>query len=87
MYISIGHEAVIKASGLIVILDYESFYNSKFNKELIYLPIANGIQGDQEDIKSVVVTTDQLYFSPLSSATLQKRLNDTHQIKHNYVYE
>ena len=86
MYISIGQEVVIKASEFIVILDYGSFYNSELNKELKLMPIVSDIQ-NQEDIKSVVVTTEQLYFSPLSSATLQKRLNYTHHNKHDYVYE
>ena len=87
MYISIGQEAIIKASELIVIVDYDGFYNSELNKELKFMHITNDIQSNQEDIKSVVVTTEQLYFSPLSSATLQKRLNYTHHNKHNYVYE
>lgn len=79
MYVSIGHETVIKASELVVILDYDGFYKNELNKELKLMTIANGRQGDQEDIKSVVIMTEQLYFSPLSSATLQKRLNHTHQ--------
>lgn len=87
MYINIGQEAVIKASEFIAILDYDFFYNSELNKKLKFMPIANGMQSNQEDIKSVVVTTEQFYFSPLSSATLQKRLNYTHHNKYNYVYE
>lgn len=79
MYISIGHEAVIKASELIVILKYEGLYSCALNKELKFMPDNHDIHSDKEDIKSIVITTEQLYFSPLSSATLQKRLNHTHQ--------
>lgn len=78
---------VIKASELIVILEYEGFCNCALNEELNIMPDNSGMHSDKEDIKSVVITTEQLYFSPLSSTTLQKRLNHTHQNKYNHVYE
>lgn len=87
MYISIGHEMVIKASELIVILEYEGFCNCALNKELKFMLGNHDIHSDKEDIKSVIITTEQLYFSPLSSATLQKRLSHTQQSKYNHVYE
>ena len=81
MYISIGFDIVIKISDIVVILDYEGFYSSELNKESKFVSIASDIQCRKEGIKSVVITVDQLYFSPLSSATLQKRLNLVYNTK------
>ncbi|MGN1387421.1 MAG: extracellular matrix regulator RemB [Bacillus sp. (in: firmicutes)] len=87
MYISIGHEAVIKASELVAIIDYDIYCVSELDRQMKLTPTADDIQCDEEARKSVVITTDQMYFSPLSAATLQKRLSFTHQNKLNGMFD
>lgn len=87
MYISIGHEAVIKASELVAIIDHDVYCNCELNKQMKLTPTADDIQCDEGARKSVVITTDQMYFSPLSAATLQKRLSYTHRNKLNGMFD
>jgi len=86
MYISIGGEIVIKASELVAILDFDVYCKSVRNKNFKPRTAEINIPSGQETYKSVVITTAQMYFSSLSSSTLQKRLDSTHINKHNYVY-
>ncbi|MBD3109319.1 DUF370 domain-containing protein [Bacillus sp. AGMB 02131] len=86
MYVSIGHESVVKASELILIMDFNTYADSELNQQWKLTPAAEDTQYDNESHKSVVITTTGLYFSPLSSATLQKRLKFTHQNKLNDIF-
>ena len=43
MYISIGHEAVIKASELVAIIDHDVYCNCELNKQMKLTPTADDI--------------------------------------------
>ena len=75
MFIHLGGEKIIRASELIGIFDVSIESSSKISKGFL----ANATKekrteeiGDEEP-KSLVVTVDKVYYSPISSATLKKR--------------
>lgn len=75
MFIHVGGDTVIRSKDIIAILDQhvketseitESFFN--FYKE------TKQIKEISKDMtKSIVITTEQIYFSPISSVTLKRR--------------
>jgi hypothetical protein len=75
MFIHLGGEKVVRAREVIAIFDMSIEQSSKISKQYLNY---NHKQGQvekigEEDSKSLVVTTNQLYYSPISSATLKKR--------------
>lgn len=79
MFIHLGEDFIIRMSDVIAIFSYESLIDSTINKtyfkkikeEKKVIDMANG------SIKSVVITEDVVYFTPLSTATLKKRSQTT----------
>ncbi len=75
MYIHLGGEKVIRSRELIAIFDIGSEKPSKEPRTFLLnheqARTAERI-GDEEP-KSLVVTENKLYYSPISSATLKKR--------------
>ncbi|WP_141434447.1 extracellular matrix regulator RemB [Bacillus sp. 03113] len=73
MYIHIGADILVRASEIIVIIDKDSIASSDYMKALFMrqknqmIDLANG------SYKSLIVTTNHVYFSPLTSGTLKKR--------------
>jgi len=75
VYIHLGGERIIRSSELIAIFDLSIEKNSKISKQFITEAAKEKkieIIGDEE-CKSLVVTVDKVYYSPISSATLKKR--------------
>lgn len=75
MYIHIGGEKIIRTRELIAIYDLSIEKSSKISQQFVQDAIRNQRMekiGD-EDPKSLVVTEDKLYYSPISSNTLKKR--------------
>ena len=70
MYIDIGGEIAIRSRDLIAILDGHLLQQSEIMKEFVGM---HGERISREEYKSLVVTTGQVYFSPLSASTLSKR--------------
>ncbi|WP_410512930.1 DUF370 domain-containing protein [Paenibacillus sp. BR2-3] len=75
MYIHLGGEKIIRSSELIAIFDISIEKSSKVSKQFV-------IQAQQdkklerigeEEAKSIVVTKNIVYYSPISSSTLNKR--------------
>lgn len=75
MYIRIGRDDVIKSKDLIAILDQKSIHRSEITKEFINntTDMLKHTEKKKEPFKTIILTTDKVYFSPLSSATLMKR--------------
>lgn len=75
MYIHLGGERIIRSSELIAIFDVSIEKNSKISKQFITDAIKNKKieMISEEESKSMVVTMDQVYYSPISAATLKKR--------------
>ncbi|MNJ55204.1 hypothetical protein D3C77_506810 [compost metagenome] len=77
MYIHLGGEKVIFSSELIAIFDVSIEKSSKISKQFLShaLESKSVIRIGEEESKSIVVTKDKVYYSPISSATLKKKAN------------
>lgn len=77
MYIHLGGEKVIFSSELIAIFDVSIEKSSKISKQFISQALEQKIvvRIGEESPKSIVVTKDKVYYSPISSATLKKKAN------------
>lgn len=73
MYISIGNDIVIKSNELIAILDQHVILESEMMREFLEKAKLDLNEADMNKSKSIVITSDQIYFSPFSSSTLIKR--------------
>jgi len=74
MYIYIGNSEVIKTENIICILDYQLMQSStKFKKFIKQRENKINLIGNKKDIKSIIITDKELYYSPLSTMTLKKR--------------
>jgi hypothetical protein len=77
MYIHLGGERVIFSSELIAIFDISIEKSSKVSKQFV----SHALEGKklvrigEEEAKSIVVTKNMVYYSPISSATLKKKAN------------
>ena len=75
MFIHLGGEKIIRSSELIAIFDITIEESSKTSKAFLEQAAKENrmetISG--EEPKSLVVTRDKIYYSPISSATLKKR--------------
>lgn len=73
MYLHIGEDVLVKTAEIVTILDKKLLESSPIlteflqKKKKITFSLAKG------SIKSIVVTTKYVYYSPLSSVTLTKR--------------
>lgn len=75
MYIHLGGEKVIRSSELIAIFDTSIEKSSKISKQFISQSHQDKklVQIGEEEAKSIVVTKNTVYYSPISSSTLKKR--------------
>lgn len=76
MYIHIGGDRMIRASELIAIFDITIEASSKITSQYMEFAKERGriVLTGEEEVKSIVLTKNQLYYSPISSTTLKKRL-------------
>lgn len=75
MYIHIGEDLDIRGQDIIAILDRESAGSSALVEEFLQRNSKNIINLSKKSVKSIVVTVDKIYLSPLASGTLKKRSN------------
>lgn len=75
MFIHLGGEKIIRASELIAIFDVTIETSSKLSKGFVtHARKENQTESiGEEEPKSLVVTADKVYYSPISSTTLKKR--------------
>jgi hypothetical protein len=75
MFIHLGGEKIIRAAELIAIFDLSMEKTSKISKQFIsHAEKEKKIEMiGEEDSKSLVVTVNKVYYSPISSSTLKKR--------------
>jgi len=74
--IHIGGDIIVRSNDVIVILDVNHLVknNSKKAEVLKNLETSKDvIKITNDEAKSLVITTDKLYYSPVSSLTLKKR--------------
>jgi hypothetical protein len=77
MYIHLGGEKIIRSSELIAIFDTSIEQSSKISKQFVeYATQDKKIEAiGEEEAKSIVITREKIYYSPISSTTLKKRAN------------
>ncbi|MGX6445918.1 extracellular matrix regulator RemB [Neobacillus sp. K501] len=75
MYIHIGEDLNIRAKDIIAILDKESVNSSQLVEEFLSCHTKKLINLSKNPFKSVVITYDKIYLSPIASGTLKKRSN------------
>ncbi|PEQ95497.1 DUF370 domain-containing protein [Bacillus sp. AFS006103] len=75
MYIHIGEDINIRARDIISILDKESANNSLLVEEFISHRKDKVVNLSKNPFKSIIITFDNVYLSPISSGTLKKRSN------------
>lgn len=82
MFIHLGGEKIIRANELVAIFDLSIEKNSKISKRYIKHAEKHKkieVIGEEES-KSLVITANQVFYSPISSATLNKRANQLSMI-------
>lgn len=75
MFIHIGGDIFIKIKDVIAILDMNHLGHN-INKEEYFQTLEKShqvVKITMENIKSIIFTTDILYYSPISSLTLKRR--------------
>lgn len=81
MYVHVGGEYSISDRFIIGIFDMDSITPKQTDmiRFLAEAEKAGHVEYVSEEIpRSVVVSVDRIYFSPISTATLRKRILDTH---------
>lgn len=73
MYIHIGEDLNIRAKDIITILDKGSVKTSHLTEEFLAHHERKVVNLSKSAYKSVVITSDKVYLSPIASGTLKKR--------------
>ncbi|HZH60845.1 MAG TPA: extracellular matrix/biofilm biosynthesis regulator RemA family protein [Metabacillus sp.] len=73
MYIHLGDNYVVPSKEVVMILDRQSSQESSIVNEFFKKQQDKIVQLASNDAKSIIITLDKIYFSPLSSSTLKKR--------------
>lgn len=79
MYVHLGGERIVRASELVAIFDVSIEQSSRISRQFTAFASKRKnveVIGEEEP-KSIVITTQKVYYSPISSSTLKKR---THQL-------
>lgn len=73
MYLHIGEDVLVKTAEIVTILDKKLLDSSPILTEFLQKKEKITFSLTKNSIKSIVVTTKYVYYSPLSSVTLTKR--------------
>ena len=73
MFIHLGEDIVISANDLVAILDQQILKSSSIVNEFLDSQKHHVVGLTSGVAKSVVITIDKIYYSPLASSTLKKR--------------
>ncbi|MCM3664439.1 DUF370 domain-containing protein [Mesobacillus subterraneus] len=73
MYLHVGEEVLVRTRDIIAILDVDSTSTSPFMEEFIAHQEQQVVHLAKGTVKSIVVTGNHIYYSPLASGTLKKR--------------
>ncbi|HLS67231.1 MAG TPA: extracellular matrix/biofilm biosynthesis regulator RemA family protein [Pseudogracilibacillus sp.] len=92
MFIYIGNNELIKTESIIAIIDSELSEYSEYNERLISEHRKVGkIFGSKDDAKSIIITKEEIYYSPLATLTLKNRdalyeeMNKNYGVKFKFV--
>lgn len=74
MFIYIGNDYVVESKKIIAIFDMELVRQSKRLTSIVKTKEKDKqLYGSKNDAKSIILTEDAIYFSPLSTLTLKNR--------------
>lgn len=75
MYLNIGGDVLIAIKDIIAIIDKKSIEASTNREDFLYHQANSPSEKQRTDkrMKSVIVTTERIYYSPLAAGTLKKR--------------
>lgn len=73
MYVHVGEDILVRTKDIVAIIDKDTVNTSEIVKEYLNGQNENIIHLAKGSYKSLVVTTDKIYYSPLASGTLKKR--------------
>lgn len=73
MYVHIGDDILVRTIDIIFILDKQTIVSSEITKGFLENHRSANINAENNAYKSIVVTKDTIYFSPIASNTLKKR--------------
>ncbi|USK59890.1 extracellular matrix regulator RemB [Peribacillus asahii] len=73
MYLHIGEDILVKTDEIVTILDKKLLESSPILAEFLQQKANVTLHLAKNSIKSIVVTTKHVYYSPLASMTLKKR--------------
>lgn len=73
LFIHLGDNVMVRSSDVITILDRQLLKSSSIVNEFLDVQKDRVVELSNGSTKSVVVTVDKVYYSPLSSSTLKKR--------------
>ncbi|GHH97924.1 extracellular matrix regulator RemB [Neobacillus kokaensis] len=77
MYIHIGEDLNIRVKDIITVLDKECVQNSEILEEFLIQHKEKIMNLSKNPFKSVIVTDQYVYLSPIASGTLKKRSTQT----------
>lgn len=74
MFVHIGNDNVIRSRDIVTIIEQDVISSSSIMEEMMRNGQKAGtVKGSEKNAKSVVITTELIYYSTLSVATLKKR--------------
>lgn len=76
LFIHIGGDIVVRTKDIISIINANDINLKRNNTFLKNLEKVLKVKTINEEIKSYVITVDKIYYSPISSLTLNKRANN-----------
>ncbi|GAA4076942.1 MAG TPA: DUF370 domain-containing protein [Bacilli bacterium] len=83
MFINIGDQQLIKSDDIIVMIDQQYIESSTINGEMIeYQQNQEDTPNINNNTKTIIVTKDNVFYSPLSILTLKKRSSLQMMIDH-----
>ncbi|WP_445489261.1 extracellular matrix regulator RemB [Niallia sp. 03133] len=75
MYVHIGENILVRTFDIITILDKQTMASSDITNEFLETNKKTIVHTENVSYKSIVITKDAIYFSPIASNTLKKRSN------------
>ncbi len=79
MFLHLGSDVSVLQKDIIGIFDFKLINKSRITKEFIEVAASEQLikkEAYKLKAKSIILTTDKIYFSPISTETLQKRVTD-----------
>jgi extracellular matrix regulatory protein B len=73
MYLHVGEEVLVRTRDIIAILEIDSANSSPYMEEFMTRQNQQVVHLAKGAVKSIVVTGNHIYYSPLASGTLKKR--------------